>query len=55
MSSPARIAAPAAEAVIEVDRLVAGHDPAVLLAEHGSPLYVYDAAALRSRRSCVQS
>jgi diaminopimelate decarboxylase len=34
---------------IDVGTRVAGHDPEALLAEHGSPLYVYDLGVVRRR------
>ncbi len=40
---------------IVVGRSVAGHDPAELIAQHGSPLYVYDADALARRAVLLQS
>jgi diaminopimelate decarboxylase len=40
---------------IDVGRTVAGLDPAQLIAEHGSPLYVYDADALTRRASLLRS
>lgn len=40
---------------IEVGPLVAGHDPAALLAEFGSPLYVYDLAVVRRRVAQLRS
>jgi diaminopimelate decarboxylase len=38
-----------ASPAIEVGALVAGHDPESLLADHGSPLHVYDLDAIRRR------
>lgn len=40
---------------LDVGEAVAGHDPAVLLAAHGSPLYVYDLAAIRQRVAHLRS
>jgi diaminopimelate decarboxylase len=40
---------------IDVGRTVAGLDPAVLVAAHGSPLYVYDAAVLRARAAALRA
>lgn len=51
MTPPAATIAPS----IEVGRTVAGLDPAALLAEHGSPLYVYDAVVLRARAATLRA
>lgn len=40
---------------IEVGRTIAGLDPADLVATHGSPLYVYDAAVLRARAATLRA
>ncbi len=40
---------------IEVGRLLAGLDPAELIARFGSPLYVYDAAVLRDRAAALRA
>jgi diaminopimelate decarboxylase len=40
---------------IEVGRTVAGLDPVRLVAEHGSPLYVYDAAVMRTRITALRT
>lgn len=48
-------AAGAEASAIAVGRSVAGLDPARLVAEHGSPLYVYDATVLRARAAALQA
>jgi diaminopimelate decarboxylase len=40
---------------IEIGATVAGHDPMALLTEHGSPLYVYDVAAVRARAARLRA
>lgn len=50
--APAPIPSPAL--AIAVDGLVAGLDPAELVARFGSPLYVYDATVLRERAAALQ-
>jgi diaminopimelate decarboxylase len=40
---------------IAVGRSVAGLDPTRLVAEHGSPLYVYDARVLRARAAALRA
>lgn len=40
---------------IDVGRRIAGHDPAELIARHGSPLYVYDADVLRARAAALRA
>lgn len=48
-------AAGAEASAIAVGRSVAGLDPARLMAEHGSPLYVYDATVLRARAAALRA
>lgn len=47
-------ALPTAPSIV-VDRVVAGLEPAGLMAAHGSPLYVYDAAVLRARVEALRA
>jgi diaminopimelate decarboxylase len=47
--------APGSVARIEVGPLVAGHDPATLLSDFGSPLYVYDLDVVRRRVAQLRS
>ena len=48
-------AGPAAAAIIEVGRCVAGHEPEALVASFGSPLYVYDASVVRARAAALRA
>jgi diaminopimelate decarboxylase len=48
LTRPARLS-------IEAGPTVAGHDPEMLLARHGSPLYVYDLDVIRQRAAALRA